>query len=101
MARITVEDCLKRENNRFILVLLAAKRAKQLLSGKAPVVDTRSNKAVVSALREIASGKVTFKVQETSKLPAAADMVDDLEIFEFQEPGVGSSSGSTDASLVQ
>jgi len=61
MARITVEDCLKNENNRFVLVRLAAERAKQLLSGDSPVTDTKGNKAVVSALREIADGKVKFK----------------------------------------
>ena len=61
MARITVEDCLERENNRFNLVLLASRRAKQLLAGKEPVTDTRGNKAIVSALREIADGKVRFE----------------------------------------
>lgn len=61
MARITVEDCLKNENNRFTLVRLAAHRAKQLLAGKAPVADSKGNKAIVSALREIADGKVRFK----------------------------------------
>ena len=61
MARITVEDCLENENNRFTLVRLAAHRAKQLLSGKAPVADSKGNKAIVSALREIADGKVRFK----------------------------------------
>ena len=61
MARITVEDCLKQEKNRFVLVRLASKRAKQLLSGKTPVADTRGNKAIVSALREIADGKVRFR----------------------------------------
>ncbi len=61
MARITVEDCLENETNRFSLVRLAARRAKQLLAGKPPVTDTRGNKAVVSALREIADGKVRFR----------------------------------------
>ena len=61
MARITVEDCLRHESNRFALVRLASKRAKQLLGGKNPVTDTKGNKAVVSALREIADGKVRFK----------------------------------------
>ncbi|MCC6933423.1 MAG: DNA-directed RNA polymerase subunit omega [Deltaproteobacteria bacterium] len=60
MARITVEDCLAIENNRFSLVCLAAKRAKQLLSGKQAVTDSK-NKAVVTALREIAAGKVHYK----------------------------------------
>ena len=61
MARVTVEDCLTNVANRFELVHLAALRAKQLLSGLHPVVDTRGNKAVVSALREIAEGKVRFQ----------------------------------------
>lgn len=61
MARITVEDCLDNESNRFTLVRLASRRAKQLLSGSAPVTNTRGNREVVSALREIADGKVRFK----------------------------------------
>ena len=61
MARITVEDCLENESNRFTLVRLASQRAKQLLTGRHPVTDTRGNKAVVSALREIADGKVRFR----------------------------------------
>jgi DNA-directed RNA polymerase subunit omega len=57
MARITVEDCLVKTPNRFELVLLAAKRAKQLLKGSRPLVET-DNKEVVTSLREIADGKV-------------------------------------------
>ncbi len=65
MARITVEDCLKREDNRFALVLLAAKRTKQLLHGSDPLIeDPRDNKAVVTSLREIAEGLVRFKTEE-------------------------------------
>jgi len=58
MARVTVEDCLEKVPSRFELVTLAAKRAKQLLKGSRPLIDS-SNKEVVSALREIAAGKVT------------------------------------------
>jgi DNA-directed RNA polymerase subunit omega len=57
MARITVEDCLKKLSNRFALVLLAAARTKQLYKGSHPRVQT-DNKEVVLALREIAAGKV-------------------------------------------
>jgi DNA-directed RNA polymerase subunit omega len=57
MARITVEDCLEKTPNRFELVLLAAKRAKQLLKGSRPLVET-TNKEIVTSLREIADGKV-------------------------------------------
>jgi len=64
MARITVEDCLEQLSNRFALVRLASRRAKQLLSGDDPVIDTKGNKAIVSALREIADGKVRFRRSE-------------------------------------
>jgi len=57
MARITVEDCLRQIPNRFELVLVASRRAKQLLKGARPLVET-DNKDVVTALREVAEGKV-------------------------------------------
>ncbi len=57
MARITVEDCLARIPNRFELVVVAAQRAKDLLKGAPPLVAS-DNKEVVTALREIADGKV-------------------------------------------
>ena len=63
MARITVEDCLAKVPNRFQLVLLGARRAKQLLKGARPLVES-DNKEVVAALREIAEGKVTMRVNE-------------------------------------
>ncbi len=72
MARITVEDCLENESNRFSLVMLASRRAKQLLQGKTPVTDTKGNKSIVSALREIASGKVTFIEREKIEADLAA-----------------------------
>ncbi len=57
MARITVEDCLQKVNNRFALIHLAAKRVRQLRKGNEPLV-TAKNKDVVVALREIAAGRV-------------------------------------------
>jgi DNA-directed RNA polymerase subunit omega len=63
MARITVEDCLERVPNRFALVLLAARRAKQLLKGARPLVES-DNKEIVSALREVAADKVRLHVTE-------------------------------------
>lgn len=62
MARITVEDCLDKVENRFALVLLVAKRAKQLIKGDKPTVDAESNKQVVTALREVAENNVYFDV---------------------------------------
>jgi len=60
MARVTVEDCLKNVKNRFELVLIAAKRARQLMRGKEPRVDWDNDKATVVALREIAAGYTDF-----------------------------------------
>lgn len=60
MARITVEDCLKQVHNRFALVRMATIRAKDILNG-APTLTESENKAVVTALREIAAGEVRMK----------------------------------------
>jgi DNA-directed RNA polymerase subunit omega len=60
MARVTVEDCLDKVDNRFALVLLVSKRAKQLLKGSAATVTSRNNKYIVNALREVAFGSVHF-----------------------------------------
>jgi DNA-directed RNA polymerase subunit omega len=60
MARITVEDCLKEAGNRFALVLLGAQRTRQLLKGSKPLVADRDNREIVTALREIAAGKVKY-----------------------------------------
>ena len=67
MARITVEDCLTTENNRFALVQLCSKRTKQLLQGATVKVVERRNKAVVTALREIADGSVRFMSPEEAQ----------------------------------
>lgn len=57
MARVTVEDCLEKVTSRFQLVILASKRAKQLLKGAKPLLEC-DNREIVTALREIAAGKV-------------------------------------------
>lgn len=58
MARVTVEDCLEHVDNRFDLVLLATKRARQLVNGVDPLVPWENDKPTVVALREIAEGLV-------------------------------------------
>ncbi len=59
MARITVEDCLDNVDNRFQLVMLATRRARQIGSGRVdPLVDAENDKATVIALREIAEGLI-------------------------------------------
>lgn len=61
MARVTVEDCLRNVKNRFELVLIAAKRARQLMRGTSePKVEWDNDKPTVVALREIAAGYTQF-----------------------------------------
>jgi DNA-directed RNA polymerase subunit omega len=63
MARITVEDCLQAIPNRFLLTMVATKRAKQLYKGAQPLIENKSrNRNVVLALREIAAGKIEFEI---------------------------------------
>lgn len=73
MARVTVEDCLKRVDNRFALVHLVTKRAKQLLKGSQPVITRVRNKYVVTSLREVAAGLVNFE-----KAPDMSEVEQDL-----------------------
>ncbi len=67
MARITIEDCLKNVDNRFELILVASKRARQLAKGVVePTVETDNDKPTVLALREIAEGNVTADILDQS-----------------------------------
>jgi len=75
MARITVEDCLENVDNRFQLVLVAAKRARQLALGAEPTVDRGHDKPTVLALREIAAGFITSAILDDE--PLVADESDD------------------------
>lgn len=59
MARITVEDCLEHVDNRFDLVLLASRRARQISQGADPLVPAENDKPTVIALREIAQNLIT------------------------------------------
>ena len=62
MARVTVDDCIKRIPNRFQLTLAATSRARQLATGSTPQVEADKDKPTVVALREIAAGKVGLEV---------------------------------------
>ncbi len=66
MARITTEDCLKKIPSRFTLVRVAAQRARQLMKGARPHVES-NNRIVVVALREIAAGKVSVAEETAEK----------------------------------
>ena len=89
MARITVEDSLKVANTRFGLVLLASKRARQLLKGAKPLVESK-NREIVQALREIAAEKVVYAHPEYLKgtkedfkpIPDNTEFIGDEEYLE-------------------
>ena len=62
MARVTVEDCLDKVDNRFQLVLVATKRARQLANGVQPLVEWENDKPTIVALREIADGLIDASI---------------------------------------
>lgn len=65
MARITIEDCLKKVSNRFLLVNLVAQRVRQIREGSDYLVSSPKNEDIVVALREVAAGKIeTGKIEE-------------------------------------
>ena len=61
MARITIEDCLKRVPNRFMLVNMITKRVRQIREGSEYLVNSPKNEDVVVSLREVAAGKIAIK----------------------------------------
>lgn len=74
MARITIEDCLRKIDNRFALVNMVAARVRQLREGAQPLIPERKNEDVVVALREIASGKIVLAAPpELDRLPVSYD----------------------------
>jgi DNA-directed RNA polymerase subunit omega len=74
MARITVEDCIDKVPNRFALVLVTAKRTKQLMAGSSFLGKPVDNKHVVKALREISEGKVRTATDITQIDKTADDL---------------------------
>jgi DNA-directed RNA polymerase subunit omega len=87
MARVTVEDCLDYVDNRFELVLLASKRARQVAYGKETFVATENDKPTVVALREIAEGKITNDIMEkmNAEAEAQAQAIEFTETDDVQE----------------
>lgn len=74
MARITVEDCLNNVDNRFQLVLLASKRARQIAMGGVPLVDEANDKPTVIALREIAEERISAERILNPPAPPAPEL---------------------------
>ena len=81
MARVTVEDCLENVDNRFELVRLAARRARQLAQGKDPLVDPENDKPKVIALREIANGLIDEQILDEAEAAEKQKFTD----FETEE----------------
>ncbi len=79
MARVTVEDCLEQEENRFALVVLAAQRCRALMRGE-PALVKGKNKPAVMSLREIAKGKVRYH-RDTSE--AIQEYIDELNATRY------------------
>ena len=86
MARITVEDCLKKIENQYDLVLLAKERTSQLNAGDKPLVPANNDKNTVISLREIGGGKISIKTIEDSainklrKVQSVPTELEDLDI---------------------
>ena len=85
MARITVEDCLKKINSQYDLVLLAKERTSQLNAGDKPLIPENDDKNTVISLREIGEGKISIKTIEDSainklrKIQKEPDELEDLD----------------------
>ena len=81
MARVTVEDCLEHVSNRFELVMVASKRARDIaVRGKDPLVDWENDKPTVVALREIAEGKITADIlSQKSPDDQMSELIDDSQ----------------------
>ena len=81
MARVTIEDCLEKISSRFELVLVASKRARQLMrDGATPLVPPEGDKATVIALREIAQGFITRSILDENQAPPKVIPEDICEI---------------------
>jgi DNA-directed RNA polymerase subunit omega len=85
MARVTVEDCLENVENRFQLVLVAAKRARQLALGAEPLVPRENDKTTVIALREIADGSVTNAILD-EEVPTSMPEANEDAAIQQQQP---------------
>jgi DNA-directed RNA polymerase subunit omega len=80
MARVTVEDCLDKVDNRFQLVLVASKRARQLANGVQPLLEWENDKPTIVALREIAGGLIGPAILDEPIHPVFEDEEESEEV---------------------
>ena len=88
MARITVTDCLENVDNRFELVLVATKRARQLILGAEPLVEPDNDKPTVIALREIAEGLIGPSILDEEVTLPGLKFDEDGEMIEMDDAAV-------------
>ena len=79
MARITIEDCIKRVENRFLLVNMAVKRVRQIREGSEYLVSSPKNEDIVVALREIAAGKIIIREGKEEEIKGEIEKVKEKE----------------------
>lgn len=96
MARVTVEDCLENVDNRFELVRLASRRARQLAQGKEPLVDPENDKPTVIALREIAEGLIDEQILDEAEAAEKARFTDSDSEYGTEESGEMKESDTLD-----
>ena len=95
MARVTVEDCLTNVDNRFELVQLAARRARQIANGKEPLVEVENDKPTVIALREIADGLIDNDILNEAEAAEEARFAH-TDIEQVEEGAEESGEAATD-----
>ncbi len=102
MARVTVEDCLENVDNRFELVLVASKRARQLAMGKEPLLEAENDKPTVIALREIAEGLVGPEIlDEVPEVPEEVILEDTAEVESIMVSTEGDNDGIDVAAAIR
>lgn len=96
MARVTVEDCLENVDNRFELVRLASRRARQIAMGKDPLVAPENDKPTVIALREIAAGLIDEKILDEAEAVEQAQFTRNVTRGGTEESGEMNESDTLD-----
>jgi DNA-directed RNA polymerase subunit omega len=99
MARVTVEDCLDKVDNRFQLVLVATKRARQLANGVQPLVPWENDKPTIVALREIAEGLVGPSILEETVHSVFEDDAEEAVSDAAEETAPPEAAVATDAEV--
>ncbi len=94
MARVTVEDCLENVKNRFELVLISSKRARQISQGAEPLVELENDKPTVVALREIAEGLIDAAILDEQEVEST-EWASDEEVAEAPEGEAVEASNAT------